>query len=105
MKQTISGDRFGNLVIAPQRVKLIDFTLFDDDDDDDEGLDYFQWSYNSDEFCHILMEADGKLMVSLIGDPDTKFLLPFRQGWNEARVYRVYDDANNDYTGTVYAGR
>lgn len=102
MKQTISGDRFGNLVIAPMRVQAIDFTLFDDDDDD---LDYFQWSYTSDEFCHILMEADGKLMVSLIGDPDTPVLLPFRQGWNEARVFRVYNDAANSYTGTVYAGR
>jgi hypothetical protein len=102
-KQTISGDRHGNLVIAPQRVQAIDFTLFGDDDDDD--VEYFQWSYTSDEFCHILMEADGKLMVSLIGDPETPFLLPFRQGWNEARVYRVYDDAENSYTGTVYAGR
>lgn len=104
MKQTISGDRFGNLVIAPQRVQLVDFSLFDDDDDDAD-VDYFQWSYTSDEFCHILMEADGKLMVSLIGDPDTKILLPFQQGWNEPRVFRVYDDVLNDITGTVHAGR
>ena len=102
-KQTISGDRFGNLVIAPQRVQLVDFDLFGDDDDD--AYDYFQWSYTSDEFCHILMEADGKLMVSLIGDPETPILLPFRQGWNEARVYRVYDDVLNVPNGTVHAGR
>ena len=100
MRQTRQGDKFGNLVIAPSKVKLIEF-----DDDDDDDLGYFQWSETSDEFCHILMEADGKLLVSLIGDPDTPVLLPFLAGWNEARVFRVYDDDSNDVTGSVWAGR
>ena len=107
MRQTRAGDKHGNLTIAPQRQE--ELTAADLVTGDE--ADNYTWLDGSN-FFHVKLENPGKLLVVLIGDKedhlagtDKSVLAPFREGWNEDRIWMILSDATNEITGTIIAGR
>lgn len=106
-RQMIAGDRHGNLVVAPQRQEELDATALATG----VATDDYVWG-DGTEFFHVKLENPGKLKVVLIGDKDDHLagtdmaiLAPFREGWNEDRVWKIESDATNSITGIIIAGR
>lgn len=97
MKQVRIGNEYGN--VPETFTKVVDTEVASLD----EG-EHFQWSDGAEIPFWIKTETAGKIEVSLIGDKDTKILLPFEAGWNRESVYRIYMNASNTATG-IYAGR
>jgi hypothetical protein len=107
MKQMISGDRHGNLVLAPQRKEELDAAGLVSGD----AQDNYQW-LDGENFFHIKLEKPGKLTVILIGEKsehlagnDMSALMPFHEGWNEDRIWKVVSSADNVIDGLIFAGR
>ena len=101
VKQGQLADRHGNINVSPAVSKTISIP-----DESDSGDLYWEWPSAGVLEFNIKMQAAGVLKVLLIGeDEGDEKLMPFHEGWNAERVWRVYADASNDTTGLVIAGR
>ena len=107
VQQVVLADREGNLTPCPVEHFLITVPeVADDSDTDEDVVDYWEWTSLGKIPFQIKMQAAGVLKVALIGEDETAAtLMPFHEGWNAERVWRVYADDDNDYTGLVVAGR
>lgn len=109
------GDRHGNHVISTQRAIPLDadelMLNVSDDDDDDDNVSYdFVWEDST--FFHVGLEKAAKLTVVLIGDKEDYLagrkdatLLPFHEGFNPRRVWKIIASDDNVIDGLITAER
>jgi hypothetical protein len=99
MNQTRLGDEIGNLIVSPVESKTLTI------DDSGEGA-YWEWTSDGRLPFHIKAQSAGLLRVVLIGEDEADAkVMPFHEGWNAERVWRVYHDENYGSTGVTVAGR
>lgn len=112
MEQVVLADKDGNITVSPKEARTVVLPTVEsgDSDSSDNYWDWVEEKYPGQTGrvgFNIKMQAAGVLNVLLVGENlGEEKLIPFHEGWNPERVWRIYaHDSNDDGDGIIIAGR